>query len=111
MRISRLALWWPMMLVAPALYAQDGRTLFLDAGKGRCAHCHQVPGDTNIRSLSTIGPPLVNIKEKFPTPEALDAAIGDFEKKKPGSFMPPFRKYRLLNDAEIAAIARYVWTL
>ncbi len=99
------------LVLSPWATAQDGRALFLDPAKGRCAHCHQVPGDAAIKSLSTIGPPLVHMKDKFPTPEALDPVIGDVERRKPGSFMPPYRKHRLLTDAEIAAIARYVWTL
>ncbi|MBL8519150.1 MAG: c-type cytochrome [Betaproteobacteria bacterium] len=107
--VAPLALLLPM---APApLFAQDGRALFLDARAGRCAHCHQVPADPAVKSQSTIGPPLAGMKARYETLEALDAAIGDLEKIKPGTFMPPYRRHRLLTDAEIAAIARYVWTL
>lgn len=111
MRFSHACLAIAGLLLSPVLLAQDGRALFLDASKGRCAHCHQVPGDATVKSLSTIGPILANVKDKYPTLEALDAAIGEIEKQKPGSFMPPYRKHRLLTDAEITAIARYVWTL
>ena len=107
-----LSLIAPLLVtMSSASFAQEGRILFLNAAKGGCTNCHQVPSDPTIKSLSSIGPKLVGVKEKYPTPEALDAAIGDFEKQKPGSFMPPYRKHRLLTDAEIAAIARYVWTL
>jgi mono/diheme cytochrome c family protein len=111
MRFLRVCFALAGLLLSPTLLAQDGRALFADANKGRCVHCHQAPADAALKSLSTIGPVLANVKEKYASLEALDAAIGDYEKQKPGSFMPPYRKHRLLTDAEIAAIARYVWTL
>lgn len=98
-------------MLPATLFAQDGRALFMDPSKGRCNLCHQVPADAAIKSLSTIGPPLANMKERFASLEALDAVIGNNDKGKPDSFMPPFRKHRLLTDAEISAIARYVWSL
>jgi sulfur-oxidizing protein SoxX len=91
--------------------AADGRELFLDPAKGRCASCHQAPRDAGVKSLSTIGPPLLGMDERYPDKARLIEDIADLSRRLPATVMPPYARHRLLTDAEIAAIARYVSTL
>ena len=42
-----------------------GQRLAHDVYKGNCLGCHQIPRDPNAVSLANIGPPLVNMRERF----------------------------------------------
>jgi L-cysteine S-thiosulfotransferase len=91
--------------------AADGRSLFIDPRKGNCSACHQVPGDRNIKSLSKIGPPLVDMKSRFLERARLRAIIWDLTRSVPDTIMPPYGRHRILTEPEIEAIVRYVETL
>ena len=98
-----------------SVYAQsmaiDGRQLFLDARKGGCAACHPVPGDTSATGKSRIGPDLAGIKARYPDRAQLREVIWDLSGRLPGTIMPPYGKHRILTEAEIDAVVRYLETL
>lgn len=96
---------------SPRAAAADGRTLFLDVKKGNCASCHQAPRDAGVKSLSTIGPVLLDMQARYAEPRLLAEAIAGTGKRVPDSAMPPYARHRILTEPEIAAIARYVSTL
>lgn len=91
--------------------AIDGREIFLNRAKGNCIACHSVPGDASILPKSRIGPPLVEVKKRYPAGQDLRSDIRDMRHKNPDTTMPPYGPYRILSDAEIEAVARYVETL
>ena len=93
---------------------RDGRALFIDQHKGNCAACHKTPTDILLKTVSTIGPPLESIKQKYPLPVdrgRLRDAIRDLSKTNPDTIMPPYGKHRILTEAEIDAIVTYLETL
>ncbi|HEX4859099.1 MAG TPA: sulfur oxidation c-type cytochrome SoxX [Usitatibacteraceae bacterium] len=91
--------------------APDGRALFIDAKKGNCLACHQVPGEPAMVSKSNIGPPLSGVAARGHTPESLRELLADPTRRNPASNMPPYGRHRILTEAEIEAIVRYVIAL
>ena len=88
--------------------AIDGREIFLNPQKGNCAACHAVPGEPSPHDKSRMGPALAGIKERFPERTKLRAAIRDLSETVPNTIMPPYGKHRILSDAEIDALVRYL---
>jgi L-cysteine S-thiosulfotransferase len=86
----------------------EGRNIFTDVKKGNCIACHQVPNDTTFTSQSNIGPALQSIRSRFPNSEKLREIISDQSKIKPSTIMPPYGRNRILTDAEIDAVVRYL---
>ena len=95
-------------LAASQTDSTPGRALFLDPGKGNCAACHQVPADPAIKSTSRIGAPLVGIKSQYPDRARLRAIIWDLSATIPDTIMPPYGRHRILTEAEIDALLRYL---
>jgi L-cysteine S-thiosulfotransferase len=86
----------------------DGRSIFIDEKKGNCAACHKVPNDTELKSQSNLGPPLQAVKARYPDDAKLRESIWDLSKTKPNTIMPPYGKNRILTEAEIDALIRYL---
>ena len=59
----------------------------------------------------TIGPPLKDIKSKYPDRNELVAILTDETKRNPQTVMPPFGRNRILTDKEINAIVDFLLTL
>lgn len=91
--------------------AGTGRDLALDIGKGNCLACHAVPGDPKAVTSANIGPPLAQIRSRFPQRERLREQIRDPTQFNPDTVMPPFGKHGILTPAEIEKIIDYLYTL
>ena len=93
----------------------NAQTLFTDERKGNCAACHKLPGDTAINSISNLGPALVNLKTRYPDRAKLRAVIWDNRQadssKNAQTIMPPYGKNRILTEAEIDTLVRYLETM
>jgi L-cysteine S-thiosulfotransferase len=88
--------------------AAEGQKLAFDRGKGNCLTCHEIKGGD---LPGTIGPPLKDIKSKYPDRNELVAILTDETKRKPLTVMPPFGRNRILTDQEINAIVDFLQTL
>ncbi|MEO6974479.1 MAG: sulfur oxidation c-type cytochrome SoxX [Gallionella sp.] len=86
----------------------DGHSLTIDIKKGNCLACHAIPGDPKAEAAGNIGPPLVNIKQRFPDRAKLRAQIWDATVANPNSVMPPFGKNKILTEQEIDLVTDYV---
>ncbi len=114
-RISA-AMAWPigaaLLLAASAAAAQspplDGRALAFDRSKGNCLTCHVIAGGD---SPGTVGPPLNDMKSRFPDRKELTAIVADETKRNPLTAMPPFRRNLILTDKEIDAVVDFLYTL
>lgn len=108
--VTLLAAGW-IASAAPALAqsaAAEGQKLAFDRGKGNCLTCHQIKGGD---LPGTIGPPLVDIKSKYPDRADLVAIVYDETKRNPQTVMPPFGRNLILTDKEISAIVDFLQTL
>ncbi len=86
----------------------EGKRLAFDRSKGNCLTCHEIKGGD---LAGTIGPPLQNIKSKYPDRNELVAIINDETKRNPQTMMPPFGRNRILTEQEINAIVDFLDTL
>ena len=85
-----------------------GQKLAFDHGKGNCLTCHDIRGGD---FPGTIGPPLQDIKRKFPDRDDLVAILTDETKRNPLTVMPPFGRNHILTSEEINAIVDFLQTL
>lgn len=95
----------------PAEDTAAGRTLAYDVGKGNCLACHAVPGDRQAITSANIGPPLVQIRTRFPDRHRLVEQLRDPMQFNPETVMPPFGKHRILTAEEIDRIVDFLYTL
>jgi L-cysteine S-thiosulfotransferase len=86
----------------------EGQKLAFDRGKGNCLTCHEIKGGDLPGS---IGPPLKDIKSRYPDRNDLVAILYDETKRNPLTVMPPFGRNRILTDKEIDAIVDFLQTL
>jgi len=87
---------------------EKGKVIAYDSNKGNCLACHmtgegEFPGN--------YGPPLIQMKERYPDRAVLGKQVGDATAVNPKSIMPPFGKHGILNDSEIDQIVDYLYTL
>ncbi len=101
-----------LVLAAQASASQSalakGKKLAFDRKKGNCLACHQIEGGTQA---GNIGPPLMNMKQRFPNKAKLRAQIWDARKRNPHTIMPPFGPHRILSDKEIDLVTDFIYNL
>jgi sulfur-oxidizing protein SoxX len=84
-----------------------GQALAFDRSKGNCLTCHDIKdGD----SPGNLGPPLADMKSRFPDRKELAAIVFDETKRNPQTVMPPFGRNLILTGAEIDAIVDFLYT-
>jgi sulfur-oxidizing protein SoxX len=88
--------------------AAEGQKIAFDRGKGNCLTCHEIRGGD---LPGTIGPPLKDIKSKYPDRNELVAIITDETRRNPLTVMPPFGRNRILTEQEISAVVDFLQTL
>jgi sulfur-oxidizing protein SoxX len=87
--------------------APSGEQLAYDRSKGNCLTCHDIKGGD---SPGNVGPPLADMKQRFPNRADLVAIISDETKRNPQTVMPPFRRNLILTDQEIEAVVDFLYT-
>jgi L-cysteine S-thiosulfotransferase len=96
-----------VIATAAAAAPSAGERLAFDRGKGNCLTCHEIKGGD---SPGNLGPPLVDMKARFPNRADLVAIISDETKRNPQTVMPPFRRNLILTGQEIDAIVDFLYT-
>lgn len=86
----------------------DGRSLAFDRKMGNCLACHAIPSEPKAESPGNIGPPLANMKERYPDRAKLRAQLWDATAANPDSVMPPFGRNKILSEQEIDLVTDYV---
>ncbi|HEX2633866.1 MAG TPA: sulfur oxidation c-type cytochrome SoxX [Bradyrhizobium sp.] len=86
----------------------QGQSLAFDRGKGNCLTCHEIKGGD---LPGTIGPPLKDIKSKYPDRNELVAIVADETERNPQTVMPPFGRNHILTEQEINAVVDFLQTL
>jgi L-cysteine S-thiosulfotransferase len=110
--VIMLALAWLAGAAVNPAHAQspvsEGQKIAFDRGKGNCLTCHEIKGG---ELPGTIGPPLKDIKSKYPDRNDLVAILNDETKRNPLTVMPPFGRNRILTEQEINAVVDFLQTL
>jgi sulfur-oxidizing protein SoxX len=84
-----------------------GQVLAFDRGKGNCLTCHDIKGGN---APGNLGPPLADMKTRFPGRKELRGIVFDETKRNPQTVMPPFGRNLILTDGEIEAIVDFLYT-
>lgn len=92
---------------SPSSVTADGAKLAFDRGKGNCLTCHVIKGGD---APGNVGPPLADMKARFPDRSALFAIIFDETRRNPQTVMPPFGRNLILSNEEINAIIDFLYT-
>ncbi len=87
--------------------ALPGQTLAFDRSKGNCLTCHDIKGGD---APGNVGPPLADMKTRFPDRKDLVAIVYDETKRNPQTVMPPFGRNLILTEGEIDAIVDFLYT-
>ncbi|MDB4021518.1 sulfur oxidation c-type cytochrome SoxX [Litorivicinus sp.] len=98
-------------LIAPLAIADavdDGKSIAWSRKKGNCLTCHLVEGGQQVGNT---GPPLVQMKARFPNKADLRAQIWDPTKRNPMTNMPPFGRNHILTEKEIDLVVEYLYSL
>ena len=85
-----------------------GQALAFDRSKGNCLTCHDIKGGD---APGNVGPPLADMKSRFPDRKELAAIVFDETKRNPQTVMPPFGRNRILTEQEINAVVDFLQTL
>ena len=74
-----------------------------------CQACHEFKG---ADQAGTVGPPLVNMSQRFPKRERLREIIYDPQKaSKPHTMMPPFGRHGFLDKEQTEQLIEFLYTL
>lgn len=92
---------------AASAQAFAGQTLAFDRSKGNCLTCHQIQGGD---APGNLGPPLSDMKARFPDRKELVAIVSDETKRNPQTEMPPFKRNLILTNKEIEAVVDFLYT-
>ncbi len=92
---------------ATAAESPNGQQLAFDRSKGNCLTCHEMKGGD---APGNVGPPLSDIKGRFPDRKELVAIISDETKRNPQTVMPPFKRNLILTDQEIQSVIDFLYT-
>lgn len=87
--------------------ATPGQVLAFDRSKGNCLTCHDIKGGD---APGNVGPPLADMKNRFPDRKELVGIVFDETRRNPQTVMPPFGRNLILTDGEIEAIVDFLYT-
>src|SRR3984893_5201954 len=115
MRGGRRTAHGTALFVAPVLAAvmfagaaaRPGRAGALARRKGNSLTCHDIKGGD---APGNVGPPLADVKSRFPDRKELAGIVFDETKRNPQTVMPPFGRNMILTDGEIEAIVDFLYT-
>ncbi len=85
-----------------------GRDIAFDRGAGNCLSCHMIKGG-ELPGL--IGPPLLQMKLRYPDRAVLRAQIYDAAERNPDTVMPPYGRNGILTEDEIDLVVDFIQSL
>jgi len=88
--------------------ADKGKKIAFNRKKGNCLACHAIKGG---RLPGNIGPPLVNMQDRFPDKSKLRDQIWDATTNNPNTIMPPFGKHKILSKSELDKVVDFIYSL
>jgi sulfur-oxidizing protein SoxX len=85
-----------------------GKAIAYDRNAGNCLACHMIP-DSELPG--NVGPPLIQMKSRFPLREDLVAQIRDAGARNPNTVMPPYGRHNILTDDEIDLVVDFIHSI
>ncbi len=93
---------------AQATDLERGKALVFDRDVGNCLACHAID-DGELPGNS--GPPLIQMKLRFPDRAVLREQIHDARIRNPNTVMPPYGAHGILSSEEMDLVVDYLLTL
>ncbi|MEN8213086.1 MAG: sulfur oxidation c-type cytochrome SoxX [Pseudomonadota bacterium] len=87
---------------------EEGKKLSFSRKDGNCLACHVIEGG---EAAGNIGPPLMQMKLRFPDKAVLRAQIADASVRNAETSMPLFGKYGILSDSDLDKVVEYIHSL
>lgn len=87
---------------------ERGKALAFDRNVGNCLACHAIE-DGELPGNS--GPPLMQMKLRFPDRAVLREQIHDARIRNPNTVMPPYGAHGILSSEEVDLVVDYLLTL
>ena len=84
---------------------------FVNADKGNCIACHQLPAGHGPATRADFGPALTGARMRELGRTKIQQAIDDPTRANPETVMPPFGRHRILDRAEIDRLVEYLLAL
>jgi L-cysteine S-thiosulfotransferase len=85
-----------------------GKAIAFDRNAGNCLSCHMI-ADGELPGL--IGPPLIQMKVRFPDRSVLRAQIWDPAIRNPDTVMPPYGRHSILTEDEVDLIVDFIYSI
>lgn len=86
----------------------DPMKIMTNPNVGNCTACHAIISEPNI-TAGDIGPPLYDMKGRFPDIAVLKSHIEDQKKFKPETIMPPFGRNKILTPEQIDVVTKHIY--
>jgi len=87
---------------------EQGKKIAFNRKTGNCLACHAIEGGS---LPGNIGPPLINMRDRYPDKEQLHTQIWDATRYNPNSIMPPFGKHEILSNEELDRVVEFIYSL
>ena len=86
----------------------QGRVIAYDRSAGNCLSCHLILGS---ELPGNVGPPLIQMRLRFPERSALISQISDAAITNSNTVMPPFGRHNILTDDEIELVVDFIHSI
>jgi sulfur-oxidizing protein SoxX len=100
----------PGLSVAESLdeRVEQGKAIAFNRNAGNCLSCHVIEGG-ELPGL--IGPPLMQMKLRYPDRSVLRAQIVDAAVQNNNTLMPPYGRHGILTETEIDLVVDFIESL
>jgi len=85
-----------------------GKAIAEERNAGNCYSCHNIKG---AELPGNYGPPLFDMKNRYPNRADLKAQIFDARVRHANTPMPPYGAHLILTDSELEAVVDYIHSL
>lgn len=85
-----------------------GKEIAFRRSAGNCLSCHLIAGG---ELPGMIGPPLLEMKARFPDRAELRAQIFDAAMQNPDTVMPPYGRHSILSEDELDLVVDFIHSL
>ncbi len=87
---------------------EKGRAIAQERNAGNCYSCHAIKG---AELPGNYGPPLFDMKNRYPDRAVLKAQISDARVRHANTPMPPYGAHLILTDSELESVVDYIHSL
>jgi len=87
---------------------EKGRAIAEQRNAGNCYSCHAIKG---AELPGNYGPPLFDMKTRYPDRSVLKAQIFDARVRHANTPMPPYGAHLILTDSELESVVDYIHSL